>query len=89
MDLWIRSQDRERLTKSTGFHIEANINYYNNKPTDFDVYALNSIKFIKIGTYKTKERALEILDEIQKMDFGNNPNVKLTTYGYVYEMPNE
>lgn len=68
MELWVRSQDRERLTKPIDFYIEANINFYTNKPTDFDIYALNFANSdIKIGKYKTKERALEVLDEIQNL----------------------
>ena len=89
MDLWIRSQDKESLTKVS------NIQYTYEKGNLYtDVNGKHYIGTyydnLKIlGTYKTKERALEVLDEIQKMDFANNLNVTLTTYGYVYEMPKE
>ena len=53
MELWIRSQDRKRLTKAT----------------DIRIGYLKQIGWIiedcdELGIYKTKERALEILDEI-------------------------
>lgn len=60
MNLWIRSQNKIELTKvndikiykaSDGFQI---INYSENNYV------------IILGLYKTKERALEVLDEIDK-----------------------
>jgi hypothetical protein len=62
MELWIRSQDKEELLKinarlfikeitNVGFSIE------NDLCTDDG--------FISLGIYETKERALEVLDEIQ------------------------
>lgn len=53
MDLWIRSQDRKELFKINEIHAE-------------DSY-LASDEFGFLGEYKTKERALEILDEIEKI----------------------
>lgn len=56
MDLWIRSQDREKLLKVNDIAIEMNIIYgYFDKNTEYEC----------LGTYKSKERALQILDEIQ------------------------
>lgn len=67
MDLWIRSQDKERLMKPIDFYIEETIDYVN-KSSQFDIYALNFANDdIIIGTYKTNERAIEILDEIQSL----------------------
>ena len=64
MNLWIRSQDKERLIKPIDFYIKETIDYVN-KSSKFDIYALNLANDdIRIGTYKTKERALEVLDEI-------------------------
>ncbi len=62
MELWIRSQDKTRLIKINslkyveykGVHI---INgYYTNEVDNYD-----------LGVYSTKERALEVLDEIQNI----------------------
>ena len=67
MELWIRSQDKERLIKPIDFYIEETIDYVN-KSSEFDIYALNFANDdIIIGTYQTKERALEVLDEIQNI----------------------
>ena len=66
MELWIRSQDKERLIKPIDFYIEETIDYVN-KSSEFDIYALNFANDdIIIGTYQTKERALEVLDEIEE-----------------------
>ena len=60
MELWIRSQDREKLCKVHDLCIRENQN--ENNQTNYviqDIYTM--------GTYKTKERALEVLDEIQNI----------------------
>ncbi len=56
MDLWIRSQDRENLIP------------VNNPICIIDtrvVYKESATYIITLAEYKTKERALEVLDEIQ------------------------
>lgn len=70
MDLWIRSQEKERLIKPTDLYIEETIDYVN-ECSEFDIYALNyANNDIRIGTYQTKERALEVLEEIQNILVG-------------------
>ena len=56
MELWIRSQDKEKLLKLNDIAIEQNmiIGYFD-KNTEYEY----------LGQYKSKERALEVLDEIQ------------------------
>jgi hypothetical protein len=59
MELWIRSQDKRILQKVDNIFLDANyenkrISTYNGDNTE-------------LGTYKTKERAIEILDEIQNI----------------------
>lgn len=56
MELWIRSQNKETLIKANDITIEQNmiIGYFD-KDTEYEY----------LGTYKSKERALEVLDEIQ------------------------
>ena len=95
MELWIRSQDKEVLLNIKGIQyqnyklvenetVEANIligfyNYYDNEI---------------LGEYETKERALEVLTEIQNKinlinlghDFGN-PMIDLKNPTYIYQMP--
>ena len=97
MELWIRSQNGEELIKVNGL--------YTNIPNDFGtggfgVYTQSDLvktSFLRLGIYKTKERALEVLDEIeefidlfQRNGFGN----VLSDDGIhpkhtIYEMPKE
>ena len=80
MELWIRSQDRKELIKANEISIESEmINRNETKKYFVDV---NDYYF---GTYKTKERALEVLNEIQKYILLPNTD----NSAYVYEMPKE
>lgn len=67
MDLWIRSQDKEKLVKCNDIVVNDDciIGYFD-KDTEYE----------DLGTYKTKERALEVLDEIQNILF---PKFKIDT----------
>lgn len=85
MKLWIRSQDKEILCKcddiayrelNKGNDNECSIVGYFNKNDDYE----------QLGIYKSKERALEVLDEIQNLmksqyivefDDNNNPREQL------------
>ncbi len=59
MKLWIRSQNREQLSKPNKLYV---------KILNEERYEILSGEgFYVLGTYKTKERALEVLDEIQKL----------------------
>ncbi len=58
MDLWIRSQDKEKLLKVNDIAIEMNMIYgYFDKNTEYE----------HLGSYASRERALEVLDEIQNI----------------------
>ena len=58
MNLWVRTQDKECLTNIS------NIQYvYKNNIHGLGTY-YDNLKIL--GTYKTKERALEVLDEIEE-----------------------
>ena len=84
MDLWIRSQDKEKMliVKEVFYVLQDNS----------IVCHLDGIPNI-LGKYETKERALEVLDEIQKklMDFKVEFNDSGVTYKdvsvLIYEMP--
>lgn len=90
MELWVRSQDKKRLCQVYNLNI---LEKYNSN---------NKVEWIiegnidKIGKYATKERAIEVLDEIQRKinlinlghDFGS-PMIDLDNPTYVYEMPEE
>jgi len=67
MDLWLRSQNREVMIKVDGLYVDI--------PNDFNsggfgVYTSSKLTnngFLRLGKYKTKERALEVLDEINDL----------------------
>lgn len=66
MKLWIRSQDKESLVKVDNLYISIGnyICYYVEKGKELpDTYYRPAGV---LGKYKSKERALEVLDEIEK-----------------------
>ena len=56
MELWIRSQDKERLIKCKSIDLDDHSMYCEIWVNGYDAL---------IGEYTTKERALQVLDEIQ------------------------
>lgn len=74
MNLWVRSQDKENLIP-----IKNPICVYDNKI----IYKESASYIITIGEYKTKERAMGILDEIQNYILLPNTD----NSAYVYKMP--
>lgn len=87
MELWVRSQDKMKLVNNCNLYISNEIR------NEYVIEDLNN-KYLKLGTYKTKERALEVLTEIQNKinlinlghDFGS-PMVDLKNPTYIYQMP--
>lgn len=69
MDLWIRSQDKETLKKINDIEID----YLNFKKYSYtkDIESKGEYSIRgngeTLGQYKTKEKALEVLDEIQNI----------------------
>ena len=61
MELWIRSQDKENLLNNP-----LRIYYDNNYEGVHKIKANTYDETICLGTYKTKERVLEVLNEIQE-----------------------
>ena len=110
MELWIRSQNREKLVKINNIEKQDHYSYkevvenymppnatryedmQTRKVTKKDKYIKSVIMCndeIFLGEYKSKERALEILDEIQNIlkhewDYKDKFNMCR-----VYEMPEE
>jgi len=79
MELWIRTQNKLWLEKCNGLYISH---------SDKDVWSIiNSFNLTVCGRYKTKERALEVLDDIQKHIELINVNGDL--FKTIYEMPKE
>ena len=99
MSIWVRSQDKEYLVKNPIIDIDIKKN---------EVYILDRTyakePFIGriLGVYKSKERAIEVLDDIQcflennyESDMPQHTNslypsyIVCKTYKTVYQMPNE
>ena len=74
MELWVRSQDRTFLRKVNTIGIVEGR----------DFWSIDENLTISFGKYKTKERALEVLDEIQ--DLLQNAYVG-SLNRIVYQMP--
>ena len=85
----MRSQDKRILQKVDNIFLDAN--YENKRISTYDG------DNIELGTYKTKERAIEVLDEIQDelissdfMPIEKNEEVVLTCgSARIYEMPED
>ena len=102
MDLWIRSQDRKSLIKVTNIEYtyqEGNLYTDVRGKHHLGTY-YDNLKIL--GTYNSKERALEVLDKIQNLlDASNRVEGKTGSYEFldlktkvnmlscVYEMPRE
>lgn len=87
MELWVRSQDKRILQKVDNIFLDAN--YENKRISTYDG------DNVELGTYKSKDRALEVLDDIHNVLKGNVENHinKFDLYRdnnvIVYEMPKE
>ena len=93
MNLLIRTQDKSALVPCSGLYICQYYgkymisNYHIDCPNDLSNVPID---FINLGIYKSKERALEVLDEIQRFYEGNANRIGTDEYTYfVYNMPFE
>ena len=87
MNLWIRSQDKESLVKVDNLYISVGnyICYYVEKGKEVpNTYYRPSGE---LGRYETKERALEVLDEIQ--EYIQHDCIDRDFVATIYEMPKE
>ncbi len=97
MELWIRSQDKMKLVKVdyTEYNYSRTTNINSANIDYHKIITFYGDNCITLGTYKTKERALEVLDEIQSLietNFECCYNKKVDAYfdcNDVYEMPEE
>lgn len=85
MELWIRSQDKMNLVKIR----QISLNYGNNKQIIAnyipETYENSGEYYELLGTYETKGRAIEVLDEIQNYILLPNTD----NSAYVYKMPKD
>lgn len=100
MSIWVRSQDKEFLMKVDNINLGIDVD--TNEPTRIFTFVDGTVTSFTLGTYKSKERALEVLDEIDSkimmnkaieiysnlgdLTFANRANY---TYTPIYQMPNE
>lgn len=101
MELWIRSTSGKNLTKCDCISIIDGKEIYNKNDWEYKGYTIcqcygNSQQksITPLGTYKSEERALEVLDDIQsilkpefKLWIENKDCIPLDVY--VYQMPFE
>ena len=88
MDLWIRTQNKKALVKVNELFI---VEYYKDYmitdyPDDYPNYGVTDLG-INLGIYKTKQRALEVLDEIQESI--QHDCIDRDFVATIYEMPLE
>ena len=69
MDLWIRDSSKQELVKCSRIKIEEGFETNQDCITRsyYTIYNFDGVHINWLGEYKTKERAMEVLDEIQKL----------------------
>ena len=102
--MWIRTQDKEILGSFKVFYIDENMSdEIVIIGCDGHVHVNDKVmSLFELGTYKSKERAIEVLDDIQcflennyESDMPQHTNslypsyIVCKTYKTVYQMPNE
>ena len=69
MELWIRSTAKTNLLQARFLTIMEGKTFYKKNEWEYEGYTICNValngNYELLGTYKTKERALEVLDEIQ------------------------
>lgn len=71
MNLWIRSTSKTNLLQARFLTIMEGKTFYKKNEWEYEGYTICNValngKYELLGTYKTKERAIEVLDEIEKL----------------------
>lgn len=81
--MWIRIRNKEALVYANNFYIRAN-----EVEEKYGISYFDGDSFVNLGFYKSKERALEVLDEIQKLLIAL-PRTEIPFNDVVYQMPEE
>lgn len=94
MELWIRSTAKTNLLQARFLTIMEGKTFYKKNKWEYDGYTICNVangKYELLGTYETKERAIEVLNEIQNMLYAGlhatNNNQLAGTTSIVYLMP--
>lgn len=92
MNLWIRSQDKEILMKIDNINLGLDVD--SNEPCRLFTFVDGAVTSFTLGIYRSKERALEVLDEIQELlepvhviDLSKKEGI--AGANILYEMPEE
>lgn len=91
MELWIRSTAKTNLLQASFLTIMEGRCFYKKGAWEYKGYTICNVtsngNYEILGTYETEKRALEVLDEIQKLlktaELNNDINI------IFYEMPKE
>ena len=71
MNLWIRSTSKTNLLQARFLTIMEGKTFYKKNEWEYEGYTICNValngNYELLGTYKTKERAIEVLDEIQNI----------------------
>ena len=96
MELWIRSQDKTRLSIITNIQLIEQDGEYSLVGYAKLGYAYDYLDDFDLGKYQTKERALEVLDEIEailiyeKLErITGSAIIQVNNNVAIYEMPME
>lgn len=97
--MWVRSQDKTSLFKENGFKIREH--GFEDGTKEYIILGNDNL-YNNLGTYKSKKRAIEVLDDIQcflennyESDMPQHTNslypsyIVCKTYKNVYQMPEE
>ena len=86
MDLWIRDSSKQELVKCSRIKIEEGFETNQDYITRsyYTIYNFDGVHINWLGEYKTKERAMEILDEIETILLEN-----FNESCMVFEMPKD
>lgn len=86
VDLWIRSQCGKHLLKCNNIVIAQTTH----NEAQVMGYVDPELSYVKLGIYKTEERAMEVLNEIQRELHSTVMNFGRLGYPFiVYNMPQE
>ena len=98
--MWVRTQDKEFLMKVDNINLGIDVD--TKKPNRLFTFVDGVTTSFTLGKYKSKERALEVLDEIDSKimmnkvieiysNLGNLTFANRENYSYapIYQMPNE
>ena len=91
--MWIRSQNKENLMNNP---LRIYIMKCCENTDDFEIKATTYDECICLGIYNSKERALEVLDEIEEyvknnllFNFKSNSECEILPINKIYQMPKE